>query len=62
MKTVLELGEKLLALLGILICLIAGLMRLGGSYHIAGIETLTLFTVGMGTMLTAILLKLHLQD
>jgi hypothetical protein len=61
MIKVLDLTEKLIAILGVVLCLVAGAVRLTGTYHLAGIETITLFVVGMGVMLVAVLFKLHLR-
>jgi len=61
MDKVWDLGEKLIAVFGVFICIFAGVTRLAGVYHVAGIETITLFIVGMGAMLAAVLLKLHLR-
>ena len=60
MSKVLDLSEKFIAILGLILCVIAGAVRLTGAYHLAGIEAITLFIVGMGIMLAAVLLKLHL--
>ena len=46
-------------LLGIVICLIAGVSRLAGSYHVIGYEALTLFIGGIALMVMACLIKLH---
>lgn len=45
--------------LGILICLLAGLIRLAGAYRLLGYEAMTLFNVGVGLMVLACLLKLY---
>jgi len=47
------------AIVGTLICLVAGLMRIGGNPYVAGFESITLFTGGMAVMLFAVLLKLQ---
>lgn len=47
------------ALLGILICLIAGITRLSGSYHLLGYDDMTLFIGGIGMMVAACLAKLY---
>ncbi len=46
-------------LLGILICLIAGVSRILGSYHVMGFESITVFTGGIALMVMACLVKLH---
>ena len=46
-------------LLGILICLVAGVSRLAGSYYVFGYEGITLLTAGIALMVMACLIKLH---
>ena len=41
------------AVLGLLICLVAGLWRVAGHYTLAGYESMTLFTGGIALMLAA---------
>jgi len=50
------------ALLGVVVCVLAGVLRLLGSYHIAGIESQTVFMVGMAGMLISILIKQNFQN
>ena len=59
MDKLLKLVGDLGAIVGILICLVAGASRISGSYHLVGFETVTLFIVGIAIMLTATLDKLH---
>ena len=59
-KRLLEIGGNGAALLGVLICLVAGGARVAGAYYLMGFELMTLFTGGMGLMLMACLAKLHL--
>lgn len=56
----LKIASDVVAVLAILICLAAGLVRLSGSYYLAGYEVLTLFNAGMAVMIFACLLKLKL--
>ena len=49
----------LAALVGILVCSIAGIARLAGYYRLSGYETLTLFIAGVGIMVFASMLKLE---
>lgn len=51
-------GGKIAGYLGALVCLIAGLARAVGYYYIAGYQSTTLFTVGVGLMVFACMLKL----
>ena len=60
MKHLLESGGNAAALLGALLCLVASGARIAGAYYLMGFELMTLFTGGMGLMLTACLAKLHL--
>ena len=60
MKLLLESGGNGAALLGVLVCLVAGGARVAGVYYFMGFELLTLFTGGMGLMLAGCLAKLHL--
>jgi len=59
MHTIIGLGANLAASIGILICLISGIVRISGSSYLAGFESLTLFTGGMALMLFGALLKLE---
>ncbi len=47
------------ALVGVLICLVAGVVRLAGNYHILGYEAITLFIGGISIMTMACLIKLY---
>ena len=60
MQQLLNLTGSIAAVLGIIICTLSGLARLAGNYHLAGYESTTLFTVGMGLMVFACLAKLGL--
>lgn len=62
MDNILSMAEKLIAVLGIVLCIVAGALRLAGNYHVAGFEILTLFIIGIGAMQVAVLMKLHLQS
>ena len=46
-------------LLGALICLVSGVTRVSGSFHPAAYAATTVFTVGVGLMVFACLLKLE---
>jgi hypothetical protein len=48
------------ALIGILVCLVAGAGRIAGQYHVFGFEAMTLFIGGTALMVFACLTKLHL--
>ena len=47
------------AVLGIIICLVSGISRLMGNLHTLGLSSVTLFTLGIGLMVFACLVKLH---
>ncbi|MCW8916187.1 MAG: hypothetical protein OQK24_10080 [Magnetovibrio sp.] len=48
------------AVIGILLCLVAGLSRLAGMYYVAGFEAMTLLNGGIALMVAAILMKIEL--
>lgn len=56
----LPLISNIVALAGVLLCLVAGFLRLSGTYHFAGFEVMTFFDGGSAVMIFACLLKLHL--
>ena len=60
MKHLLETGGNGAALLGVLLCLVAGGARVAGAFYLMGFELMTLFIGGMGLMLGGCLAKLHL--
>jgi len=49
---------NLSALLGILACVVAGIARMFAQYYVASLEAMVLFTVGVGLMVFACLVKL----
>jgi len=51
--------SNVVGLLGIVICLVAGIFRISGSFYVGGYEALTLFTAGVGVMVFSCLLKLE---
>lgn len=59
MNNLLELAGNLAAILGILVCAVAGVARLTGYYYVFGYEAVTLFIAGMALMVMACLAKLH---
>jgi len=46
-------------ILGMICCIIAGLARIAGIYHLAGFEALTLFNLGVGAMVMGGIIKLE---
>jgi hypothetical protein len=59
MAKLLEIIANGSGLLGVLICLVAGVTRILGSYHVLGFEAITLFIGGIALMVMACLIKLH---
>ena len=59
MGFVLGVGSNSVALLGILICIYAGVSRATGGFYRFGFETRTLFIVGIALMVMGCLGKLH---
>jgi hypothetical protein len=49
---------NLSALAGILACVVAGVARLLGKFYVGGLEAMVMFTVGVGLMVFACLVKL----
>jgi len=45
--------------LGVLVCAVAGVFRLSGSFYVFGYEAQTLFIGGIALMVMACLAKLH---
>jgi hypothetical protein len=48
------------AILGLLLCLAAMVVRATGSYYMGGYAAMTVFNVGVGLMVAACLAKLHI--
>ena len=46
-------------ILGVLLCLVAGISRLTGSFYVADIQATTVFMVGTGLMVFSCLLRLE---
>ena len=59
MKQFLNISGHVTGILGLILCLVAGLDRVGGSYHTLGFENMTLFMAGIGLMVAACLAKLE---
>ena len=47
-------------IVGIVICVISGALRITGTYHMGGIEMMTLFNIGVAGMVLGCLLKLEI--
>lgn len=48
-----------LGIVGILLCLLTGIVRLIGEYYLLGFQTITLFNAGTTLMIAACVLKLQ---
>ncbi len=46
-------------MIGVLVCAVAGLARVAGSFYVLGFQSTTLFNVGVGLMVFACLIKLE---
>ena len=59
MKQLMVFASRAAGILGVLLCLVAGVSRLTGNYYVAGVEATTLFMVGIGLMVFACFLRLE---
>ena len=59
MGKMLNLLGNVIGVTGIIVCTLAGVSRLLGSYHLLGFESVTLFIGGMALMVMSCLVKLH---
>ena len=59
MARVLSLLGSLTGWAGVLVCLVSGLLRVSGFYHIAGYGTITIFTGGIGLIVAGCWFKLE---
>ena len=60
MNKAIKIFGDLFAILGLLVCAVAGIARVFHHYHIAGFESLTLFIIGIAVMVASVLAKVHL--
>lgn len=58
MQKYLSLAGTVAGLAGALICLFGGMSRVLGMYYIAGFQSTTIFSVGVGLMVFACMVKL----
>lgn len=56
---VLKVVSDLVGVLAVLVCLVAGLVRVTGVFYLGGFEVLTLFNAGVALMVFSCLLKLQ---
>jgi hypothetical protein len=54
------LAGNLVAVVGLMVCLGAGVARLSGNYYLFGYSVMTIFMAGTGLMIMACLAKLEL--
>ncbi|HXV75577.1 MAG TPA: hypothetical protein VD788_04600 [Candidatus Polarisedimenticolaceae bacterium] len=59
MKKWIERAGNLSGVVGLAVCVVAGLSRLTGAFYTAGFQTMVLFNVGVGLMVAGCLAKLH---
>jgi type IV secretory pathway VirB2 component (pilin) len=59
MEKIIETLGNVVAVAGVLICVVAGVLRVTGNFYLLGYETMTLFVGGMGLMLMGCLAKLQ---
>jgi membrane protein YdbS with pleckstrin-like domain len=59
MNNFIETLGNILAVVGILVCLVIGVIRVSGTYLFFGHEPMTWFVGGIALMVTACLAKLH---
>jgi hypothetical protein len=57
MNKALDLAGSLAGGLGLLLCLVAGVGRLAGQYHLVGFEAMTLFSAGIALLVAGTFLK-----
>lgn len=60
MERLILLAGNLLAVIGLLMCLGAGVVRLSGHFHLYGYSAMTIFVAGTGLIVMACLAKLEL--
>lgn len=61
MNNLVKLAGDLAGFVGMAICLIAGIYRVTGHYHLAGFEAMTVFAAGVALMVAGCFLKLFLK-
>ncbi|MEH6570720.1 MAG: hypothetical protein V7709_16690 [Halioglobus sp.] len=60
MKQILNYTSTVVGSAGILLCATSGIARIRGEYYLSGYEATTLFSVGIGVMVFACLIKLEI--
>lgn len=59
MEKYIDISGLVLGVVGLLVCGLSGVIRLGGSFYFMGFETNTLFQAGTTFMIAACVLKLQ---
>jgi type IV secretory pathway VirB2 component (pilin) len=59
MNKLIDLAGHAASYLGVLVCLVAGVLRIFGVYDVAGFGLQSAFVMGVGLMVFACLAKLH---
>ena len=59
MNRLLDMVSTVAGVIGLLVCLISGLLRLSGMWSVYNFDVMTLFTVGIGLIVAACFLKLQ---
>ena len=59
MRVLLSVMGSLAGWAGILVCLAAGVLRVGGSFHFAGYELNTIFLAGLALLVAGAFVKLE---
>ena len=60
MRKLLGTVASVAGLVGALVCLLAGISRVTGGFHLGGFESMTVFIGGIGLMVFSVVLKLEL--
>ena len=60
MERLVQLAGNVSAIIGLLMCLTAGAVRLLGDFHLSGYSAMTIFQAGTGLMVLGCLAKLEL--
>jgi len=59
MDRLIGLVGNVVGVVGIAVCLVSGAVRLSGAYYLAGVQLMSLFTIGTALMVMGCLAKLH---
>lgn len=59
MKSILSLTGSIVGWVGVVLCLVAGLVKVSGTYYILDYEAMTVFTAGIGLIAAGALAKLE---